>query len=117
MLTFLDGPALGQTGIWVNRAPLFLRVVCNAAGEWDALDQVLDTLRPGEAVHAYRRVGGPMRVHVDAQRGKGRRSGWFAWAKYRLVEPQPALETMADNAAWQAWCREAAGPKREDIEP
>lgn len=91
MITFSDGPAHGII-LDLRRAPKFLRVVINAEGEVDALDQL----------HAYELVGKPSRYHVC--RTPRRLSGWHIAAQYRHVPQQPSDATMRDTAEWQAWC-------------
>lgn len=103
MTRFLDGPAAGRTMV-LARAPLLLRVV-NKGDYWDALDQLVDELAPGETATAYARCGRPTCGFVDGRGADGRRWGRrFVAAEYRVVGDQPAQEVMADNARWQAWC-------------
>ncbi|MDB5294956.1 MAG: hypothetical protein JWO31_939 [Phycisphaerales bacterium] len=104
MITFANGPAVGVS-LWLRRAPLFLRVVRAAAGEWDALDQLADTPRRGEAIHVYVRVGRPTLLHVDGQDGAGRRRGWTSQhGEYRAWPDQPGDAHTRQTAAWRAWC-------------
>ena len=105
MITFLDGPALGAC-LWLKSAPLFLRVVQNADGEWDALDQPSDMPVLDETISVYRRKGEPNLVHV-LRLVNGRRSGgWHQAAQYELDALQPADAVMRDNAAWRTWVAE-----------
>lgn len=100
MTSFTNGPAQGQH-LMLKRAPLFLRVV-EAAGKFDALDQLSDEPESGERLFAYRQVGEPGMVHLNRGRGHG---GFYTIATYTLVAPQPDDATMRDTAAWQAWCK------------
>ena len=64
MIQFLDGPAAGHP-MRLRRAPIFLRVVVDEkTGEVDALDQINDSPRPGEAMHAYRITEKPSHYHL-----------------------------------------------------
>jgi hypothetical protein len=104
MTEFVDGPAAGQV-LMLRRAPLFLRVTVNRYGRekyWDALDQLDDTPVPGEDLIAYRKVEDRGTVHLC--RSPRRLSGWFAIAKYALIEPQPADRVMRITSAWRTWC-------------
>lgn len=107
MTRLLDGPHAGIT-LTLSRAPMLLRVVQNRAGEVDGLDQIEDTIRPGETVTVYRAVTEPMIVHIDRRDPKtGRRTGsWFAAAEYRLAKVQPDPATAADNQRWRNWAQE-----------
>jgi len=105
---FLDGPAAGVV-LTLTRSPRFLRVVQTPAGEWDALDQLADTPSAGEVVHAYERAGPASTYHLDYHDKQGRRRGlWGRSAGYRHVPAQPPAESLADTAAWRAWCWAAA---------
>lgn len=102
MIKFLDGPAAGVT-LLLHRAPLFLRAVRDAQGDWDALDQPDDTPKPEETVVVYRRKGDSFTVHMD-RRVKGRRVGeWYSGGEYELAKDQPPDEVLRDNGAWQKW--------------
>lgn len=106
MSRFLDGPAV-DVGLLLRRAPLYLRVVMDRGGTWDALDQLDDTPTDDEQVHVYRREGPATMVHVDFQRGRGKgpRSAWYQGGDYRHVAQQPDEATMRDTVAWRAWCQ------------
>lgn len=105
MIRFIDGPAQGCQGFCLQRAPLYLRVVQSAEGEWDALDQPGDSPREGETVHAYLRVGPAGSVHVQRSGpgGRGRQCSWYATGEYVLVAPQPDQDVLRDTTAWQEW--------------
>lgn len=96
MTKFLDGPAAGIT-LSIRRAPVFLRVVRDHAGRWDALDQLSDTPRYGETVHVYRKASNDGSVHL-------RPGGWFQMATYRLHPEQPDVGTARSTNRWRAWC-------------
>jgi hypothetical protein len=102
---FHDGPAKGQS-LSLVRSPLFLRVCHCPAGAWDACDLPDDSPQPGEAVYAYRLVGGPTRGMLDYTDAKtGRRNGRpFVMAEYAYCPDQPGEATMRDNESWRAWC-------------
>jgi hypothetical protein len=105
MTTFRDGPAEGVF-LSLRRSPLYIRVVRNQVGEWDALDQLDDTPAAGETLFAYRLDGEPVVAMVDGVRN-GRRCGWrevMAW--YDVVAEQPDRDVMANTAEWRAWCVE-----------
>lgn len=102
MVQFLDGPAQGVR-LMLARAPIYLRVVRNHVGEWNALDQPDDTPEAGEAIFAYRRVGEAGSLHLDRRNKRGRRVGeWYQTGEYRVLE-QPDDATLRDTEAWRAW--------------
>jgi hypothetical protein len=101
MTHFEDGPASGVQ-LMLTRAPLFLRLVRDAEGKWDALDQLDDRARPEESLHAYRLAKASGFVHVCG-RGRGAVSGRFAIATYRFILDRPPEATMRDNEAWRQW--------------
>ncbi len=109
MVRFLDGPAAGVV-LMLRRAPPYLRVTVNAAGEWDALDQLGDEAARGEAVTVYRRVGKAGRLHIDYTR---KQSAWYAVAEYRQAPEQPDDATGRDTAKWRAWATGRAKLERE----
>ena len=99
-MRFLDGPACGEV-IDLQRAPHFLRVVIDADGKVDALDQLHDSPKPDEAIHVYLRQGKPHMVHMlCSPRSK---SGWHLMADYKLYHHQPSdIESREENA-WREW--------------
>jgi len=101
MTTFKDGPAKGQT-LMLRRAAMFLRVVQDPNGEWDALDQLGDTPKPGERLYAYK-ITFP--VHMAHYCMGGGRGGMYPVASYSLVEPQPTDQQMRTEPQWDAWCK------------
>jgi hypothetical protein len=101
MTTFTDGPAKGQK-LMLHRVCVFLRVVRGADGKWDALDQLVDEPKAEEKLYAYTIVGQPSMMHLNC--GRNSRSGFYACADYRLVEPQPSDEDMRSNGRWTKWC-------------
>ncbi len=106
MTQFLDGPAVGII-LYLQRAPVFLRAVQDAAGKWDALDQLDDEPRSGERIIVYRMEGEPSWCHIN-RRGKGG-SGVFRGGVYRVVDPQPEIDDVRSNRAWRAWVAVQAG--------
>jgi len=99
MTRFLDGPAQGTT-LRLARSPMFLRVVIDAAGNVDALDQLDDDVRTGETAHVYKLFGDIGSV-ITCSRGRGCRMEQIA--EYRLHTKQPGQELLRDNQAWQTW--------------
>lgn len=114
MTTFTDGPAAGQV-LLLGRAPLFLRVVCDKEGRWDALDRHNDKPEAGEEGYAYRRVGKAGVIHIDF--GRPRRALWLATATYELVQPQPPAATMQGTELWRAWCTDQAAQQQGGKKP
>ncbi len=98
MTTFQNGPAAGQR-LMLHRAPIFLRVV-EAAGKWDALDQLNDNPSVHEKLHAYVLAAKPGMCHIRASKG----GGFYPIAEYRLVEPQPPESEMRYGKIWCDWC-------------
>lgn len=99
MTTFEDGPAKGQT-LMLQRVPKFLRVVVDADGTWDALNQPEDTPKPTETLYAYEMVGEPGWCHLNRGGGRG---GFYGIATYKFIAAQPPQETMRDWDQWQKW--------------
>jgi hypothetical protein len=98
--TFLDGPAQGVV-LDLRRAPFMLRVVKNhKTGEWDALDQPDDVVKPTEQVFVYRSTAAPS--HIKCQ--KRSESGFYESTSYQLLAEQPKEETIRTNQGWRAWC-------------
>ncbi|HSI11752.1 MAG TPA: hypothetical protein VK961_06890 [Chthoniobacter sp.] len=102
MTKFEDGPAQGNS-LMLKRAPIFLRVVVNTQGEWDALDQLDDHAHQGESLYAYTLTGEPGMCHILRRSGPKGGSGFYVMAAYRFVTPQPSDAEMRDNTAWREW--------------
>ncbi len=109
MTSFLDGPAQGQS-LMLKRCPIFLRVVVDGGGKWDALDQPEDRPRPGEQLFAYRIEGEPSMCHVRRTGGRG---GFYAMGQYRFILDQPEDAMMRDNQAWVHWVYKAWREKNQ----
>lgn len=112
---FLDGPAKGTT-LLLQRAPLFLRLVEDADGKIDALDQLGDAPEPGETIYVYRQVsydGGGHLSYTD-KATRRRKWMWLQSATYAVVDPQPAHDVLGDTEAWRAWCRAQIPAKTEE---
>jgi hypothetical protein len=103
MITFLDGPAQGQT-LALKRAPRFLRVTRFRAKEFDALDQLDDTPRVGEMLFAYEIAEYQGVYHLLCGRGAKSASGFYQQGAYRFVVDQPDDATMRDTERWRQWC-------------
>lgn len=114
MIEFLDGPARGVV-LELRRIPTLLRVV-QQGKEFDALDQLDDEPRVGEKITVYRRVK-QGRVHI-CNRGRGKRSGWYFTASYRVLQRQPADDQVRTTEAWRQWadCHQPI-PDVEQSEP
>ncbi len=108
MTSFEDGPAKGKA-LGLRRTPVFLRVVQNRKGEWDALDQLGDSASAGETAYVYELASFDGSVIICA-RGKG--GGRFGLARYRMYAVQPPQETLLSNTEWAEWAR-AEYEKRE----
>ena len=104
MTTFTNGPAKGSV-LSLRRAPLFLRAVQDAKGNWDALDQIDDKPKSSETVTVYRLVENRGMIHI-CSRSKGKNTGgYFAMASYELHDEQPGDEIVRDTSKWQEWCK------------
>lgn len=95
-MNVLDGPAKGQH-LMIRRCPLFLRMVQNARGQWDALDQVEDDPKVGETVYVYERIPG---THFNAFVRPG---GRHEFADYKFI-PEAPTDVLRKREDWQAWC-------------
>lgn len=112
MFRFLDGPAAGAT-LNLQRAPLFLRVVIDANGKIDALDQLTDEPTETEAIHVYRQVAGSVSSGIACSRDRGGGCRPFVSADYRVHETQPIDMQARDQRLWTEWCEgEAAALER-----
>ena len=101
MITFADGPALGEI-LELQRTPVMLRVVENRlTGEWDALDQLDDVADAAEAIHVYRLAGEVAHGHICCS--PRRNSRWFTIAQYKYLGAVDD-DHVRDNAAWTSWC-------------
>jgi hypothetical protein len=103
VIKFLDGPAKDVI-LQLHRAPLILRVVRDKQGQWDALDQLGDSPKPGEVVYLYRAVTVPRSMHLSMADRK--KSGWFYSADYRYLDDQPAKIHTWSNWEWDKWCND-----------
>lgn len=96
--TFIDGPAQG-TRLSLRTAPHFLRVVIDAHGDVDALDQPEDELADDETVYVYVLQAGTWgQVFV-------RPGGRYEHGTYRYLPLEQAGE-LATRADWVAWCEQ-----------
>lgn len=96
MIEILDGPAAGAV-LSLRSAPHFLRVVVDASGKVDALDQPADVPEDGETIHVY--VVDPASLSVVYIRPGGR----YAMGRYRHL---PVDTTgFANRARWVEWVR------------
>lgn len=102
MSKLLDGPA-GPRDLWNERATRFLRVVVNAEGKVDCLDQEWDEPTSTETIHVYRLVEGSYhgRSFVTLA-ARPRRCINVATGDYQYM-PEVDGESVRDNAAWRAW--------------
>lgn len=100
MTHFLDGPAQGKT-LMLKRTPKYLRVVVDAKGDIDALDQLEDVPRPEESVFAYRLHEHKGAVHLNTGRGPG--GGFYQACDFKLIPNQPADAVLRSTKAWQQW--------------
>jgi len=98
---FLDGPA-AEARLNLRRAPLFLRVVIDADGKVDALDQLTDEPTETEAIHVYRLVAGSVSRGFACSRGRG--CSQFVSADYRLHQTQPIDLQARDSVLWREFC-------------
>lgn len=106
MTRFLDGPAKGQT-LMLKRAPVYLRVVRDAGGKWDALDQLTDAPALDEEIFVYVLDSHPGAAFIDGPKVRGR----YPIAAYRFIAPQPERHEVRDNGRWQAWCEKQGMPQ------
>lgn len=105
-MTFLHGGPADLVQLALLRSPKLLRVTRNAAGEWDALDQLDDAPAEGEEMFCYRRsaTGGWIHIDYTCSKTKRRKGGWWRTVDYHFLPDQPAQETMASTEKWRAWC-------------
>jgi hypothetical protein len=104
VITFIGGPATARQGMLLRRAPDYLRIVVDADGGVDALDQLVDTPQDGELVHVYRRRGGVDAAHLCYRGKQKHRSGYYAIAEYEYLADVDG-EQLRDTDAWRAWAQ------------
>lgn len=113
MISFIDGPAKGQT-LMLQRAPLFLRVTEKGSdmfgngGTWDGLDQPTDEPRSDEKLHVYHLTDKPSMVHIN-RGGASKGSGFYAYAAYKLFTNPPRDEVVRENREWRMWVEDWVG--------
>lgn len=107
LVRFADGPAQ-HTSLQLARCPLFLRVVRDVEGRWDALDLLDDEPRPGETITVYRLRSSDGTCHIDFTEGGRRKGKWLRMATYALSPAQPDEATVRSTAAWRKWCEAQA---------
>lgn len=105
MTRFTNGPAQGVV-LGLTRVPIYLRVVRDGRGKWDALNNLDDRIGFDETPFAYKLASNDGRVHVNSRDAKtGRRTGGcFAMATYEVIASQPDDAIMRDNTKWAEWC-------------
>lgn len=106
MTRFHSGPHDGKT-LMLRRAPIYLRAV-DAAGKFDALDQLEDTPEPHETLSCYVLMSPPGRCHILHRDRK--QSGWYVSADYKFVQPQPTDDQMRETSAWRDWTSQQPNP-------
>lgn len=111
MTTFEDGPAAGQT-LMLRRHPVFLRVVVDAAGKWDALDQLADRPALDEEVHVYRLVETGGMVCIRRKVG----GGCFKIGRYKLHDVQPPRPFGRVQSKWEQWAGEQYAAWKRGVE-
>jgi len=100
MIKINDGPAEGK-GLLLKRAPRYLRITVDAAGEVDALDQKNDAPRPDEKIYAYTMVEGTYFSGFAC--GSSIESGYFVSAEYTICKEQPKDAVMRNLRRWERW--------------
>ena len=117
MTRFLDGPCRNAI-LHLQRSPVMLRVVVKFVDQkpsYDALDQLDDTVEPGEKVYLYKMVSNDGWVHFDGRDPKtGRRVGRTEPINsYSYFPDQPTQEVLKDNKQYHQWCDENEGRIRD----
>ncbi len=105
---------MGHKSLSLVRTPYFLRVVKDADGTIDALDQLDDAPKPTEQVYAYVRDGPPQFMILCSRRNGCRRERYVSYKDYM---PQPDEATMRDNALWSQWCHEEHEKRTDHAKP
>lgn len=109
MTIFRLGPADGSR-LSLSRAPYFLRIVEDAHGKIDALDQLDDEPFDGDKISVYVLHCNRGGAFVDGRDKTGKRFGRFeVMADYVLYCNQPQDSEIRDNAKWQSWCHAQPG--------
>lgn len=102
MSKFLNGPAAGKS-LLHKRAPVMLRVVQDADGNFDVLDMPEDEPQPDEAIFVYIAVPNTFSSgHVT--RTPRSKSFWFNSNDYVLFDPQPENGEARHRESWERWC-------------
>ena len=110
-ISFHGGPAEG-TKLAFSRFPLYLRVVVDDKGNVDVLDQLSDTPRDNETIHAYRMLLRAKNMGIACGRGGCKP---IIDGAYRYIEVQPDDATMMDHARWAEWCHAEHNREKEEV--
>jgi threonine dehydrogenase-like Zn-dependent dehydrogenase len=103
---FADGPASGAA-LTLARVPRLLRVVIDAAGEVDALDQPEDRPHPDERVCVYAIRQMTRCIVCCRQRRNGHRCSRSTIVQYQHHPgPTPGNHVLRDTAAWAEWMKQ-----------
>lgn len=105
MSKFHGGPADGRS-LTLRRAPVFLRVVIDADGSVDALDQLDDFPASTEALHVYQKTSHPIVVFA-CRRSKGKGCSHSVDADYEYYANQPSRDEcdIRHTKEWREWCQ------------
>jgi len=95
-----------------SRFPLYLRVVVDDKGNVDVLDQLSDTPRDNETIHAYRMLLRAKNMGIACGRGGCKP---IIDGAYRYIEVQPDDATMMDHARWAEWCHAEHNREKEEV--
>jgi hypothetical protein len=93
----------------LKRSPRFLRVTQDDDGQFDALDDQLDTPRVTEKLFAYEVVGDTHAAFIDFGGKAKKSSGLYSVATYRFIEEQPSDVEMRLTTLWDLWVRTHQG--------
>lgn len=111
MIELLDGVARGSV-LACRRAPNWLRVTIDTAGNIDALDALDDKPRDDETVYVYELVEGTRSMIFACTRSRGG-GGQYAVGQYRQLEgvggDVSGEYDLRDEAGWRQWTADRAG--------
>jgi len=82
-----------------------LRAVLNAAGEWDALDQLGDEPASDEGIYLYKMVPGTL-SSFHLCRSPRKLSGWYQEADYVVFGEKIPDSILRNHRQWVNWCDE-----------
>lgn len=94
----MDGPGEGKR-FYVQRAPVFVRVVESMEHKWDVLDLIDDEPEPTEEIYVYQQLSW---IHV---RANNRRDSGFHYDYIHVPVASELKAVLRYTKRWQEWAQ------------